>query len=181
MGASGYEETATGTLLGESVERHASGASLHLFKGSEVVDPWGEARLGFDAVLRPGITLGTGIGYATVAQDAPNNASSDISLFIIVPRLGFMLGPSRYLGVWLRAGLGYTSVTVSAAGTTDVTQRALDLVVDPQLVVTPFPHVGIMVGPALNIGVSGSVSQDSNRADFTSSSYGVSAGLALLF
>ncbi len=180
MGASGYAETATGTQLGQSVEGRASGASFHLFKGSEIIDPWSEARLGFDAVLRPGITLGTGIGYATVTRDDPG-PPHEISLFMIVPRVGFMLGPSRYLGVWLRAGVGYTSVTVATTGNSDVTQRALDLVVDPQLVFTPFPHAGIMVGPALNVGLSGSASQNSNRVEFTSSSYGVNAGLALLF
>ena len=168
-----------------------SGPSLHFFKGSEFIDPFGAARLGLDGVVGPGFTFGGSIGYSLYsgtsrtsgAGASSDEGSLDITIFVVVPRLGVLLAPSRYIGVWLRGGVGYTSVKIEEQQAASLHGWAL--VVDPMLVVTPLPHVGILVGPSLNIGLTGGQDQPSappgQTFSNTWSSYGVSGGIALLF
>jgi hypothetical protein len=164
-----------------------SGASIHFLKGSEFVDPFGAARMGFDGVVGPGFTFGGSIGYSTVDFTARRNNGSSESLrlteLVLVPRIGFMLAPSRYVGVWLRAGVGYANLGLESRD--GPTFWGVDAIFDPMLVFTPIPHVGLLLGPSLNVGVAGS--EDAPKAPpgttvrNTWSSYGVSGGIALLF
>ena len=181
LGVANIRRSATQTSDFQTRTQTSSGFSVHLFKGAEMLDPFGQARLGLDGVLGPGVTLGGSIGYATF-EETVGRTTNTTSGFVVVPRLGYMLGPSRYLGIWLRAGIGYARLKLNNGGES-VTQRAVDLVVDPMLVVTPLPHVGLTMGPSLNVGLGGDLRSNAPNLDVdaTSSSYGLSAGLALLF
>jgi hypothetical protein len=179
--------------LGAGEATHTtSGPSIHLFKGSELLDPFSNSRLGMDGVVGPGFTFGGSLGYSmfdatartTGTGVATDNSPVGVTVFTVVPRLGVLLAPSRYLGVWLRGGVGYTSLKL-ARPSQDVSANSWDLVLDPMLVVTPLPHVGLLVGPSLNFGLAGTEESPDAPAGgtFTNtwSSYGVSAGIALLF
>jgi hypothetical protein len=49
-------------------------------------------------------------------------------------------------------------------------------------VFAPVPHVGILLGPTLDIGVSGTLAQTGTPdLDLTLRNFGAAAGLALLF
>ena len=179
FGAAHLRQTASATSDGDTAEVSASGFSVHFLKGSDIFDPFGQARLGVDGVVGPGVTLGGSIGYSKYEQTV-GSVSNELSGFVIVPRLGYMLAPSRYVGVWLRAGVGYASLNVDNDGS-GLSQHFVGLVLDPMLVVTPLPHVGVTLGPSLNIGLDGKVKAGGLEVDSTTSSYGLTAGLALLF
>ena len=166
-----------------------SGPSLHFLRGASFLDPFGAARLGFDGVIGPGFTLGGSIGYsmADLTSRESDGSSDGVKLteLVLVPRIGFLLAPSRYVGVWLRAGVGYASLDLDSNASGSATFYGVDFVLDPMLVFTPIPHVALLLGPSINVGVAGS--QDVPNAPAGASisnrwsSYGVSGGIALLF
>lgn len=59
----------------------------------------------------------------------------------------------------------------------------VNVTLDPQLVFTPVPHVGLTLGGVLDIGVSGGYedADGSQERDFKQSSYGVAGGLVAIF
>jgi hypothetical protein len=195
VGVSFFEESLSATQSGVQADATNSGPSVHLFKGAEQLDPFSQARLGVDGVIGPGVTLGTSVGYSVVHSSihlTANVEGADLNMdqeggstssFLIVPRIGFVLAPNGYLGIWLRGGVGYTSLTQTEPSQPDVELTSVDLVLDPMLIITPVPHAGILIGPSLNIGLSGAANGITTEVDLTNkfSSYGLSAGIALLF
>jgi hypothetical protein len=185
----GYSrQVATETTLGQTQEAVQSATTVHLFKGSEIVSPFSTSRLAFDGVLGPGVTLGASFGFANTSMTTRSDGQSEdteVRTWIFVPRVGYLLAPSRYLGVWLRAGVGFVDVRFKTEGT-EASSSSFDLVLDPMLVITPMPHAGILIGPSLNIPTSGSNTTTgstglSREIDNRFAYYGLSAGIALLF
>jgi len=195
FGVSYFRESLSAEQNGVQAEVSFSGPSFHLFTGAEQLDPFSRARLGVDAVFGPGVTLGGSVGYSSVSASAdatangvaldvgPDQGLTKSTSFVIVPRIGLVLAPSSYLGVWLRAGVGYASVTETQSNGPDIEVTGVDAVLDPMLIVTPVPHAGILVGPSLNFGLTGHVTGIDSPVPLTNtfSSFGLNAGLALLF
>jgi hypothetical protein len=88
--------------------------------------------------------------------------------FTISPRIGFVVALSPSLAIWAKGGISYASVSF---GKDPITWTELSL--DPMLAFFPIPHVGLLVGPAVDIGLS------SSKNSTKLSTYGVSAGLAV--
>ena len=156
-------------------------------------------RLGFDYTIIPNVTIGgdlilfftlggsashevfnNGGGTSTTTTNEPTNTT-----FGIAPRGGYILHLSDLFSLWLRGGFSFYTLTwkqSSTVGTTTTTlsanynQFALDL--DPQLVITPFPHFGFTVGLTGDIPLAGGHSFTSNTGGTTSS---ISAGSSLMF
>lgn len=197
LGFTYFRQSADVERDGLSQHTVQSGTELHLLKSGEPSSPYGEARIGLDAVVGPGVTLGGGIGYSTTSEDSVTEVSGStlppgdetsttkLSILVLAPRVGYVLAPSRYVAVWLRLGVTYASLKVTSS-TEDLSQGCAAIKFDPMLVITPLPHVGLMIGPDLNVGVAGSLSGTVNGRPLAderirSSAYGLNAGLALLF
>jgi hypothetical protein len=195
FGVSFFEESLGVSQSGMQGEASISGPSLHLFEGADAQDPFSQARVGVDGVIGPGVTLGASVGYSVIHRTLRATANAggqglsmdeelgSTSSFVIVPRIGFVLALNSYLGVWLRGGVGYTSLAQTQPSLPETEITGVDLVLDPVLIVTPVPHAGILIGPSLNIGLSGTATGITSEAEVTNkfSSYGVNAGIALLF
>jgi hypothetical protein len=131
-------------------------------------------RLGFDYVIVPNVTIGgeviafftLGSSSSTETQLNTGSATHDpgaapsTTIFGIAPRGGYILQMSELFSFWLRGGFSYNTGTVKLVrngqtlGSETTNQWALDL--DPQLVVTPFPHVGFTAGVVADIPFGGS-------------------------
>jgi len=131
----------------------------------------------------------------------------DQTAFIIQPRIGVALPVGERAAIWLRGGITYfhatsegkmtqtsASGTVTTNGTETVTTSGTAVTLDPVLVILPAPHVGLTIGPAIDIGVDGSseVSYSGlsgststqpvgSTADVKLSSYGAAAGMLVFF
>jgi hypothetical protein len=163
-------------------------------------------RVGFDYVIAPNVTVGGDlIIFFTLAGNSgidttPNGgATSTVStgnpssfIFGIAPRGGYILRLTDLFSLWLRGGVSYYVATskTSATGptvTTSANQFALDL--DPQLVITPIPHLGVTLGLTADLPVAGGHSvdtQNNNVSASTSASssvlfFGITTGLLAYF
>ncbi len=190
-----YNQTAISLLWGSS----APGDAIAPLQTSFFTVP----RVGFDYVLFPNVTVGGDIvvfftlggnnstdttpvagGTVTASNDNPSSF-----VFGVAPRAGYVLALSDLFSLWLRGGLSYyvaTSKTTNAGTTvtSSTNQGALDL--DPQLVITPIPHLGITAGLTADIPLAGGHSQETDlntglsRTNSASSSvffFGATAGL----
>ncbi len=165
-------------------------------------------RLGFDYVLIPNLTIGgaammlftLGSGETSKTETAgktttQNFDGSAITLFGLAPRVGYVFALSEMFAVWPRGGLSFYSASVRSPSdptaktvvTDSVSQWALDA--EGLLVFTPFPHVGITAGLALDIPITGSLKNEkvtgptTTTTTFDSSLWhvGINAGLIVYF
>jgi hypothetical protein len=153
-------------------------------------------RVGFDYVLIPNLTLGGDLfvfftlggsnttpvrgGNATQSTDRPSG-----NAFGIAPRVGYILGISEPLSIWLRGGFSFyhagTSTPDNFCGTNPSDTSSLNVFgvdIDPQLVISPVPHFAFTAGPALDFGFagSGSTSTPGNTCNqVVTTSYGYSS------
>jgi hypothetical protein len=193
-----HHETQSTEQDGVTTEVVQSGFSLNLLKGGEFILPFATTRLGLDGVLPHGLTLGASLGYSSIGGEVEATQTGqgldeteqadlpDVSLLVLVPRAGYLFAPNQYFAVWLRGGFGYARMNVDDPDNpSDLTREMFNLVIDPMLISSPMEHVGILLGPQLNVGLTGSVSGQSfgeqiPETTLTHSSYGICLGLALL-
>jgi len=142
-------------------------------------------RIGFDYVIVPNVTIGGNLiavfslgGSQTQETDFANGTTQKTSTsnptvtgFGVAPRAGYILPLNGMFSLWLRGGLSYFLGTVKTSNvngnlneteTDSVNQLALDL--EPQLVFTPFPHIGFTAGLDVDIPLTGGhgVEDDNN-------------------
>lgn len=185
------------------VEVERSGTDVSFLGSGGVSDnPFAVPRLAFDGMFKNGLTLGGSLSYLvtsskTEVSQGTSKTSSDeptTSLFLLAARVGVVLPASPAVGVWLRGGVTRISrstdireinLSTGESRTTEdsSTTTLVDLTLDPQLVISPMPHVGITVGAALDIGFAGTQERSNSTLthDVTASSYGVTAGLVAIF
>jgi hypothetical protein len=168
-------------------------------------NPFAVPFLMLSGVVRGGVTIGGGIGYGSDSRKQSSDSATtvDLDALVFAPRLGVVTRLGRSFSLWLRGGVTYSvqhinssfgcvqaGLTPCAPQTSNQTDRAVDLSFDPMFVYTPIPHVGLLFGPAVEIGVSGAesvsysgggigTSNSSTDRDMKLSSFGVSAGVAL--
>jgi hypothetical protein len=150
-------------------------------------------RLAFDYLPIDGLTVGGSFMVIhqtgeTKAQDTTPGFPNDLgnkhevssTLVLFEPRVGYALPFNNILGLWPRAGFEWYHASTSdrdlartpaqgsskAWGRGDLYQLALEVM----LVISPFPHVAILVGPYADIGLGGSGrmwASDTNPAGVT--------------
>jgi hypothetical protein len=151
-------------------------------------------RIGLDYLVTDGFTIGAALGMFTVSGTAEAEAmgqsmEEDLGSFLgflFAPRLGYAYMFNESVGIWPRGGITYATLK-SENDDPDITlsQNRLALSLDVPLVLSPVPHVGILLGPAIDFGVSGSneaeVGGMSTDTDFKSTDFGLHAGLMAYF
>jgi hypothetical protein len=181
-------------------ESEAAGTDVgFLGAGALNRNPFSIPRVGFDGIFDNGLTLGGSLSYIVSSGEATStdgfNSSSKTelatqSLFLLAPRIGVLIPASPQVGIWLRGGVTRLNVSserpaTSESSGSDSSTTYWDLTLEPQLVISPVPHVGITFGAALDIGVSGTIDAPANTTvtepELSASSYGVTAGLAAIF
>ena len=175
-------------------------------------------RLSIDGFVAPNVTLGGSVGFISISGSAkasvkstgsPGTSSSsdrdfpDTTAFIVSPRIGGVVMAGERVAFWLRGGITYfhsssESTTTQPSGingmtsvTTTTTSDGTALTIDPQIVILPADHVGLTIGPAIDVGLGGSTETKTTpaptslasppAADSKISSYGAAAGLLVFF
>jgi hypothetical protein len=186
-----------------TIELERSGTDVSfLGSGGPSTNVFGIPRLTLDGMFGNGLTLGGSISYMTVSgkhETVSGNANKSnvddptSSVFIFAPRVGVVIAASPTVGIWLRGGISRISASTDSqsvdnsgqplGGTVTTTLTLVDVTLDPQLIITPVPHVGITLGALLDIGASGTLEQTGSTSsmDVTASSYGITGGLVAIF
>jgi hypothetical protein len=197
------ETSSFGQPATSSVDLERSGTDVSfLGSGGVSQNPFAVPRIAIDGMFNNGLTLGGSLSYMVTSgkhesTSGTTKSSTDdptLSLFVLAPRIGVMIPASPSVSVWLRGGITRVSASSDShpfdpstgeALTSHVTSTVtfVDLTLDPQLVISPLPHVGITLGAALDIGVGGTseTSLSSTTQDIKGSSYGITGGLVAIF
>lgn len=117
-------------LVGQNVQSQAD--SLSLFT-STLSGQFNAPRIGADYFVFDRVSLGAGLGYASVPQEADR--------YIFAPRVGYAAMFNDSAGVWPRAGFSYVSAS-------DFALAAITL--EAPLVLSPVSHTAILVGPTID-------------------------------
>lgn len=127
------------------------------------------------------VALGFGLGGSRTREVVGNNTRNETTVdegtgtvFGFGPRVGYILPVADVLGIWLRGGVSFYSLSVRSNDddnnntvkvTSSVSAFSLDL--DPQLTIVPTEHFFIGLGPLLNIPVAGSRTVETVRGNQT--------------
>jgi hypothetical protein len=203
-----------------NIELKRSGTDVSFLGSGNSPNVFSVPRIGFDGMFASGVTLGGSLSYLVTSGDHENPIISTntisttqketledptTAIFVFAPRLGVMLKATPKVGVWLRGGVSRISISTESraidpqtgeqlATTNTSTTTLVNVTLDPQLVISPVPHVGLTVGALFDIGISGTT-EESNSAvtsgttsgttsvshDITASSYGITGGLVAIF
>lgn len=108
-----------------------------------VTNPYAVPRVGFDAAVYKGLTVGGVLGFSF-------QADPDVSGFNLYPRVGYIFDIAEDWALWPRGGLEFLFVDF---GGPSLTQLALGL--EGQAVWMPLENVGFTAGPSFDIGLVG--------------------------
>lgn len=143
-------------------------------------------RIALDVDVMGGFTIGGAVGFVsssgttkteTAATGTSPSSSSErdaasATTFLLSPRLGYAVSLSSLFTFWPRVSVSYYDISVSApgtiatgnasgtgttvVGTVERNFNGIGLGIEPALVLTPLPHVGLVFAPAIDFPLSGS-------------------------
>lgn len=125
-------------------------------------------RAAVDFFLTDGLSLGGSLGFYSWGGDGERSG------FLLYPRVGYAIGLGHSVTLWPRGGISYFSEETPGGGAT-FTQLAISG--ECQFLLWPTRSWAIMMGPTLDLGVSGEVQTDPGDADFSQRSFGLTFGL----
>ncbi|MEZ4223811.1 MAG: hypothetical protein R3B13_22875 [Polyangiaceae bacterium] len=153
--------------------------------GSPFIAP----RIGFDYFIVDNVSVGGAITYVSDTSSGDRTQGNqqqdleDISTntFMVSPRAGYALMFSETFGLWPRGGISYVNMK-SEVGDNETSATILALSLEGNLVITPVPHAGFLIGPTLDFPLvgSGELKQPNATTDldtFKVTTFGLQAGL----
>jgi hypothetical protein len=133
-------------------------------------------RIGLDAFISRGISLGGSLGYFNVSPP-----TGSISGFLFAPRVGYAGHLSPKVAIWPRGGITFEQVSTSGgAGTATTKQTLFALTLEAPLAILIVPRIHGLVGPVLDLGLGGSRSTGNTSTDRKFTDFGIQVGLFVL-
>lgn len=152
--------------------------------GNAGINPYSVPRLTFDYAVIDNLTIGGSLGYASVSgEDDIDNPGQDqdfntLTLFAFHPRVGYVLRFNDTIGMWLRGGLTYYSISSDDAGSAS----GLGINLEPAFIFTVANGIGISLTPSLDLPISGSFDPEVGEdSDYTIRNIGANAGMFVYF
>jgi hypothetical protein len=178
---------------------HLFGASAHAGDGQDSINYSAIPRLALDVVVSHRVTVG---GFITVLG---STGTEDLTIDgvdqaeITYPdsvtafggaRVGYLLPLGAKVAFWPRVGAAYAVQRVFGAAGARQTIQSLQISVEPTFLISPVPHVGILIQPLVDVGVAGSVKSSfvvtglptqSSKGSHRVHATGIAAGLVAYF
>ncbi len=187
--AFGFSYFKESTSVGGVEQSHESATAFSLFGAPPVASTsiFTFPRIGIDASLGSGVTVGTALGFdygsLNQASAGTTNPSDSFWAFVIAPRVGYAARLSPGVVFWPRAGVSFYYASLSpGAAATDISLKMFAATVDAPFVVTVAPHVALSFGPTFDITFNGSASAGGTyggSADVSVMEIGAQAGLVV--
>ncbi len=150
-------------------ERETTKTQLDFLARGDVGNPFVAPRIGFDYFVIDGLSIGGAFAYTSDKEEGDEtvgNNNGDLpeeksSGFAFAPRVGYCFMFNDTVGIWPRGGFTYASGKDETdnpgnAPDTSADFSVFDLTLEGMLVITPVPHAGFMVGPTVELPLSGS-------------------------
>jgi hypothetical protein len=187
---------------GNPIEVTNRGTTVSLLSNSlgPFSSTYSSARLGIDGFVIQGLSVGAALGYVSTSTSTKiENQGSSLEEdgptwhgFIFAPRVGYAHMFMDLVGIWPRAGITYVSFgndETNGVNSYEYSSSRLALTLEVPVVISPAPHTAILVGPTLDLGLSGGNESTSkmgavtttNEEDAKSTEFGLQAGLAIAF
>jgi hypothetical protein len=187
--------TALGSGNGE-IDRDQTHFGLALAPLSPAPHVYLLPRLAFDVAIIDGLTVGGALGFGVGEATAGNGSKPSYTTFLFAPRIGYVLGLSRVINLWLRGGLSYFNVTshtdpsiLPANTDRSVTIWGMSLNLEPTLMIAPFEHVAFTAGVLVDLPFAGKQSTEqvvgsvttTTSIDYSVRNLGLVGGMVVLF
>ncbi len=183
-----YSANSAGSGSSSSTEKIAS---ISLFGNAGLIQTiYNIPRLGLDYAITDSFTIGGDLfAFITLSSSlSSSSGSSDetkITIIGVSPRAGYLVPLSTSAWFWPRVGFTFDLLTTSppsSSGGNSSTLSQFAAVVEPLFVFSPVQHVGISLGPVVDIPVTGSTSSGSGPStDISQFHIGLTAGLDVWF
>jgi hypothetical protein len=172
-------------------------SASHNIGDNAVPSPYTVPRLGFDYAIIPNLTIGGALGFASSSLSVKTDRAGatttqdgdTVTSFLISPRVGYIIGISDSIGIWLRGGFTYFNISakspeVNGRKTTN-SANGLAFSLDPILVLSPVDHFGFFGGLMLDLPLTGTLKNetvqpgrtDSTSVDSKATNFGLNFGL----
>jgi hypothetical protein len=110
-------------------------------------------RVGFDGFVAPSVSLGGSLTYFHLSSSG--SGSGTVSGFLVAPRVGFAGRLAPTVWIWPRAGVTYVNFSTSPTGGSQ-SSHLFAATVEVPVVVALAPQALLLIGPTLDLGLSGS-------------------------
>jgi hypothetical protein len=153
--------------------------------GSPIINVVTFPRVGFDGFIAPSISLGGSLTYFRISSATTGSATS--SGFLVAPRVGFAGRVAPTVWIWPRAGITYVTFSTDGASGTSQSFHLLTATVELPVVVALAPQALLLIGPTLDLGLSGSTSLsglgagDPGSSDIKETAIGLQISFAFYF
>ena len=164
------------------------------FLSKPIASPATAPRIGIDYFVIDGLSIGMGLGYSTISVNSDVEGATNptpaggIHALVLAPRVGYAYMFNEHVGLWPRAGMTYSwlSVDSDAANSATVSEDSLAISAEVPLVITPVSHVAFLLAPTFDYGVAGGLkTKAANGVETTIDAnpldVGLHAGLAVWF
>ena len=120
-------------------------------------------RLALDYFVAEGISVGGSLVFISSSGTQETGSQSadlpTVTNFLISPRVGYAMQFDETFSFWPRAGITYISTKADSDADTE-SWHGLDLTVEGMFGISPFSHFAILVGPYLDLGLSGTATSE---------------------
>jgi len=134
------------------------GAALSTSSLSSSLSAYTFPRVGVDAFVAPSISLGGSVTYFRVSSSA-GGIDETQSGVLVAPRAGFAVRLAPAIWLWPRAGITYVHVWTDFGGSIQPSSGSASLfaaTVEVPVVLALAPHALALIGPTVDVGLSGS-------------------------
>lgn len=142
-------------------------------------------RMAIDYVAFDQVTFGGSLGIAHTSTTVPATGvtpeiSSSATNLLVAPRAGYIFGGKGVLSLWARGGFSFWSI---AQGNDQGSKWGVAFNLEPEVIISPYKHLGIYVGAVLDLGLFGKASPGGGgeSASYNVTNYGATSGLRAWF
>lgn len=147
--------------------KQTTSTSQFSFLGAHGPSVYSHPRVGVDYFVIDRLSIGGSLIYMTRSAETetenpgqPTTTADEPTetVFIFGPRAGYAFMFNDMIGIWPRAGFTYYSTTShqdTPQGEFKHDENGLAVTLEGMFVIAPIPHVGFLVGPTFDIGLTG--------------------------
>jgi hypothetical protein len=193
--AFGFDYVQSKPMMNGVSQETMSSTSFSLFGNlaSGVGTAFSFPRVGFDAFVGKGVSVGAGLGLFHLSQSVTTNVATLVGEdesatgFIVAPRVGYAARLNTLVAVWPRAGVtviyAHNGITFPATPEQTISTYAVAATAEVPFVFTLAPHAAVTLGPTFDYTFAGkrttSQSGSSAATDEHVLEFGVQAGLVI--